>query len=51
MCRWVNENCAVLCEYDGKHPKDCVMMEDGTAYQDYMMTGEDWEVLSQLVSM
>ena len=51
MARWVNENKVVLIDYDAMHPKDCAMLEDGSAYPDHALSGEDWDVLAQLVSV
>ena len=51
MITWMNENIKAILEYDARHPKDCVMLEDGSEYGDHLMTIEDWEILQQLVRM
>ena len=50
MIKWINENYQALCEYQGKHPSDCVPMEDGSHYGDYTMEKDDWDVIMQMVS-
>ena len=51
MLKWMNENSRAIMEYDGRHPKDCVVLEDGTEYGDHVMSFEEWDVLRQLVSL
>ena len=51
MISWVNENHQALMEYNTRHPKDCATPEDRSAYDDYMLIDEDWDVISQLVGV